>query len=222
MRRSIPIILYMLCHIIISVSAQDYKYDAGGSLGLSSAYGDINQGQLMYNPKVSLSALLRVHRGLRWSHLYELESLGLAGYSSEFDNKFIDEKNYSFSSRLWQLSWSAEYNFLNYGWGYDYRNTSRLSPFLSLGVGVGVVSGNEQSALTLTIPIGVGIKYKFAPRWNFTARMVFAKTFTDKADGVKDPYNIESDGMKNTDWYSNLSFSISYEFGKFCIKCYNQ
>ena len=52
-------------------------------------------------------------------------------------------------------------------------------------------------------------------------KFVFAKTFNDMADGLQDPYKIESSAIKNTDWYSNLSISISYEFGERKIKCNN-
>lgn len=48
------------------------------------------------------------------------------------------------------------------------------------------------------------------------------KTFTDKLDGplLDDPHGIPSAFMKNTDWYSTLTLSISYEFSKRCATCH--
>lgn len=48
------------------------------------------------------------------------------------------------------------------------------------------------------------------------------KIVGDKADGavLSDPYLIKSSFLKNTDWYSTLVLSISYEFGKRCVACH--
>ena len=36
----------------------------------------------------------------------------------------------------------------------------------------------------------------------------------------KDLNNISSSFLKNTDWYSQIAFSITYEFGKRCETCH--
>lgn len=190
-------------------------------MGISSAYGDINNSKLFYSPGFDFEATFKKHRNMRWSWVCDFLTAGLTGDSKDFKNVFPDNAHYKFNSRLWQLGFSAEFNFFNYGWGYDYKNTSRLSPFISAGAGLGVVTGDGKSAVTLSVPIGAGIKYKFAPRWNATVKMVFGKMISDKADGVEDPFTIKSDAWKNTDWYSTLSFGITYEFGAYGIKCNN-
>lgn len=105
-------------------------------------------------------------------------------------------------------------------WGEGYRNMSRFSPFISLGIGLGGTSGTGKS-FGLQIPMGIGVKYKLAPRIGMAAKMVFAKSFSDGFDGIKDPYKIESSALKNSDWYSTLSISISYEFGERFCDCFN-
>ena len=192
--------------------AQEYMYDAGLGLGMSTAYGDINQSKLFYNPGLAVEATFRYKYNLRWAFTGELLSAGLAGDSRDFSNRFPAEADYKFASRLWQLSGNAEFNFFNYGIGATYRNLKSITPFISVGVGLGAVSG-DGSGFSFSIPLGLGLKYRFAPRWNLTAKLSFAKTFNDKADGIRDPYDIESSGAKNTDWYSTLSVGVSYEFG---------
>ena len=159
-------------------------------------------------------------RSLRWSYNVDFISAGLKGDSRDFSNKYPDGANYDYKSRLWQLEGSADFNFYNYGVGQEYRNLKRFTPFISLGVGLGGVSGTG-SGFSFAIPIGAGIKYKLAPRLGLQMKFVFAKTFNDMADGLQDPYKIESSAIKNTDWYSNMSISISYEFGERKIKCNN-
>ncbi|MGL4293856.1 MAG: DUF6089 family protein [Bacteroidales bacterium] len=206
---------------VIPLKAQDYLYDAGVGAGISSAYGDVNAGKFFYSPRFAFDAHFRYKYNLRWAFTTELLTAGLAGNSDRFSNHFPNGVHYDFDSRLWQLSGNAEFNFLNFGTGASYRNMSRISPFILVGVGLGMVAGSGDNAFSFSLPLGVGVKYKLAPRWNVAAKLIFAKTFTDGADGIEDPYGIVSSGAKNTDWYSTLGVSISYEFGLRKRKCNN-
>ena len=72
---------------------------------------------------------------------------------------------------------------------------------------------------------GIGETYKKLRRWSpylaVGVGMTYAKVFGDKVDGeLSDLYQIKSSFLKNTDWYSNLSVSITYEFGKRCVTCH--
>ena len=48
------------------------------------------------------------------------------------------------------------------------------------------------------------------------------KTFSDRLDGdhLKDPFMIKSSFAKNTDWYSTLTLTLTYEFSKRCAVCH--
>ena len=48
------------------------------------------------------------------------------------------------------------------------------------------------------------------------------KVFGDNVDSreLTDLYQIKSSFLKNTDWYSTLMFSVSYEFGERCVTCH--
>lgn len=220
MKKSI-VILFCVVIGFVPAKAQEYLYEAGVGTGISSAYGDLNQSGFFYHPKPVFEAHFRYKYNLRWAFTGEFLSAGLAGKSKDFSNQFPNGAVYRFDNRLWQISGNAEFNFFNYGIGADYRNMSRISPFVSVGVGLGMVSGGASGEFSFSLPLGAGVKYKFAPRWNLIAKMVFAKTFTDMADGIEDPYAIESSGAKNTDWYSTLQVSVSYEFGLRKRKCNN-
>ncbi|MEG1585739.1 MAG: DUF6089 family protein [Bacteroidales bacterium] len=220
MRKRILILLFTGAGFI-SASAQDYLYEGGFGAGISSAYGDLNQSGFFYNPRVAVDMHFRYKYNLRWAFTGEFLSAGLAGKSKDFSNQFPNGAVYAFNNRLWQLSGNAEFHFFNYGIGAEYRNMSAVSPFLSVGMGLGMVTGGAKNEFSFSLPLGIGVKYKFAPRWNLMAKMVFAKSFTDKADGIEDPYAIESSGAKNTDWYSTLQVGVSYEFGLRKRKCNN-
>lgn len=219
MKRSMVLLASLT--MLTTLTAQDYKYEGGLSLGIGSAYGDLNQGRFFYSPSFETEFLFRYNKNMRWAYTAELMSTGLRGNSDDFANRFPNEMDYAFNRRLWQLGGSLEFNFLNYGWGYDYLNCSRFSPFLVIGAGLGVVSGDGKPAFSFAIPLGAGVKYKFAPRWNAVMKITFAKMLTDKADQLNDLYDIESTAWKNTDWYSTLSVGVTYEFGFKRRKCNN-
>ena len=72
-----------------------------------------------------------------------------------------------------------------------------------------------------TIPMGIGVKYKANERLNLGLEFLMKKVFSDRLDGValEDPYTIKSSFAKNTDWYSTLTLTISYDFSKRCAQC---
>lgn len=66
----------------------------------------------------------------------------------------------------------------------------------------------------------MGIKYKVAERLNVGLEWAVHFTQSDKLDGVKDPYYIESTGLfKNTDCYSTLQLTLTYSFMPKCVTC---
>jgi hypothetical protein len=72
------------------------------------------------------------------------------------------------------------------------------------------------------VPIGFGVKYKLMDRLNLTAEWLMHISGSDKLDGIRDPYGIKSsDLFKNTDCYTTLQLSLTYEFMEKCKTCHN-
>ncbi len=47
------------------------------------------------------------------------------------------------------------------------------------------------------------------------------KVFNDHIDGpLSDLHQIQSSFGRNTDWYSNIQISVTYEFGERCQTCH--
>ena len=70
------------------------------------------------------------------------------------------------------------------------------------------------------LPMGAGIKYKLKERLNLGLEFTMTKVFSDHVDGVlSDLYQIESSFIKNTDWYSTITVSVTYDFGERCVVC---
>ncbi|MEF9924705.1 MAG: DUF6089 family protein, partial [Muribaculaceae bacterium] len=129
---------------------------------------------------------------------------------------------YKFKSQVYDLGAMMEFNFFNFGLGYSYKHLKRICPYLALGVGTTLASCNGKTAFAVNIPMGVGVKFKLKERLNLGFEFTMRKVFGDKIDGFDtDDFNhIPSSFLKNTDWYSTMMFTITYEFSKKCVQCH--
>jgi hypothetical protein len=74
----------------------------------------------------------------------------------------------------------------------------------------------------MNVPLGGGVKYKIGDRLNLAVEWTMHFTNSDKLDGVEDPYGIKSSGLfKNTDCYSQLRMTVTYDFWAKCKTCHN-
>lgn len=216
---------YMLVAGALPAVAQDdvesYKFDFGGGLGLSGYLGDVNTSNLYRRPGVTANASFRYLMDSRWAFRGLLTASQLSGDSRDFDEVFPGGVDYKFKSWVFDLGGRVEFNFFNYGIGETYKRLRRWTPYLSLGLGVAMSSCEGSTFVAATLPMGVGVKYKINRRLNLGAEFTMTKAFGDHLDGkeLDDLYQIKSSFLKNTDWYSTLTVSISYEFGPRCVVC---
>ncbi|MBD5264252.1 MAG: porin family protein [Bacteroides sp.] len=205
-----------------SLKAQeDYRFDAGGGIGMTGYLGDANTSNIWSSPSWDLELLLRYIANPRWAFKSNLYIGSLAGNSAKMTNVFPDGNTYKFSTTIYELGELAEFNFFSYGMGEYYRKLKRFSPYITAGLGVTAWNVDGKFGAALNIPIGFGVKYKPSRRLNLGVEFLMKKTFTDRLDGaaLDDPIGIKSSFIKNTDWYSTLTFTVSYEFSKRCATC---
>lgn len=202
-------------------SVETYKFDIGAGIGMSGYLGDANESNLFAHPGVGLNASFRYLINTRWALRGLLTAASLSGSTVDMDNVLPEGKVYDFKSWVYDLGARAEFNFFNYGIGETYKRLSRISPYLTLGLGVAMSKSGDDSFVAMTLPMGIGVKYKLRPRINLGLEFTMTKVFGDNLDSaeLKDLYQIKSSFLKNTDWYSTLMLSISYEFGERCVTC---
>lgn len=206
----------------LSLRAQeDYRFDMGGGIGMTGYLGDANTANLWSNPSWDAELLFRYMLNPRFAFKTNLYVGGLRGDSSKMTNVFPGGETYKFSTTFYELGEMFEFNFFNYGMGESYRKLKRFSPYITAGLGVTAWTVDGKMGAAFTIPLGVGVKYKLSERWNLGFEFIMKKTFSDRLDGdtLKDPLGIKSSFMKNTDWFSTMSLTISYEFSKRCAVC---
>ncbi|MDE6300002.1 MAG: porin family protein [Muribaculaceae bacterium] len=200
---------------------EDYRFDIGGGLGMTGYLGDANTANLWSRPSWDAEILFRYIVNPRWGLKTNFFVGGLSGDSSKMTNVFPDGATYRFSTTFYEIGEIAEFNFFNYGIGETYRKLKKFSPYIAAGLGVTAWSVDGKGGAAFTIPLGIGVKYKPSRRVNLGLEFLMKKTFTDRLDGpmLDDPTGIKSSFMKNTDWYSTLTFTVSYEFSKRCAVC---
>ncbi len=205
---------------------ETYRWDLGGALGMAGYLGDANESGLFSHPSVSAAASLRYLINTRFALRALLTYSSLSGSTADMENALpgLRDEPYSFKTSLADLQVRGEYNFVAYGIGESYKQLRRLSPYLALGLGLSIGSTSGSSTAALSIPMAVGVKYKVRPRLNLGLEFAMTKIIGDRLDGpvLDDPYLIKSSFIKNTDWYSTIAVSISYEFGERCIACNRQ
>lgn len=204
----------------IAAQEEAYRFDIGGQVGMAGYLGDASS-SIFSKPGASFGASFRYLPDVRWAVRGVLNVFSLSGDTSTMDDVLPNFAQYKFKSTVYDLGGRIEFNFFSYGIGETYKKLRRWSPYLTLGIGVSVATCEGETHAGFNIPMGAGVKYKLRERWNLGVEFTMTKVFSDHIDGpLADLYQIKSSFLKNTDWYSNISVSISYEFGKRCPTCH--
>lgn len=210
-----------------SLKAQDepeYRMEIGAGAGMMGYLGDFN-GSLTKDLQPMASVVARYnfnpYMGLKLNGAFGK----LKGSSADVKTYYPDyqDQPYEFNNSLVDVSLTYELNFLPYGTGHDYFGAKRLTPFVFGGIGATYASGNGNNAFTANVPIGLGLKYKAGKRLNVGLEWAIHFSLSDKLDGAKDPYYVNSSGaFKNTDCYSALQLTVTYSFLAKCRTCHNE
>lgn len=204
----------------IYAQEETYRFDIGGQIGMAGYLGDASS-SIFTKPGFAGGVSFRYLPDVRWAIRGVLNVMSLSGDTSTMDDVLPGGAQYSFKSTVYDLGGRIEFNFFSYGIGETYKKLKRWSPYLVVGIGVSLAKCGSESNVGFNIPMGAGIKYKLKERLNLGVEFTMTKVFSDHVDGaLSDLYQIKSSFIKNTDWYSDISVSLTYEFGKRCATCH--
>lgn len=222
MKRLLVILFTLVALAAPRLQAQEetYRFDVGAQVGMAGYLGDASS-NIFGHPGFSGGVSWRYLPDARWAVRALLNVMSLSGDTADMDDVLPGQAQYSFKSTAYDLGGRVEFNFFSYGIGESYKKLRRWSPYLTVGLGVTLATCGGENAFGVNIPMGAGIKYKLRERWNLGLEFTMTKVFSDHVDGeLSDLYQIKSSFIKNTDWYSNISVSVTYEFGKRCSTCH--
>lgn len=218
------VVIAALLAFVASVHAQtdpEYKLELGGGIGMVSYQGDFSSG-LFKNLQPMFTVLAKYRFDPRRAVALNVSYGQLKGSSEDVKTYYPLTTTYDFKSKVADVGLRLEYNFWPFGTGYEYRGAKQLTPYVAIGLGMTIAKAEGKSATGVNMPIGVGVKYKMGDRLNLAAEWAMHFTSSDELDGIKDPYGIKSSGLfKNTDCYSHLRLSLSYDLWAKCRTCHN-
>ncbi len=219
--RPVILLIVILCSVANVAAQEDYRFDAGGGIGMTGYLGDANASNLWSHPGIDGMLLFRYIRNPRIAFKTGFYAGILSGNTSDMADVLPDARQFKFSTTFVELSEMFEFNFFNYGIGEKYRKLMPWIPYICAGLCATVWVTSAYRGVAFTLPFGIGAKYKINQRLNLGLEFLMNKTFSDRLDGtdLSDPHAIKSAFAKNTDWYSTLSVTLSYEFSKRCATC---
>ena len=228
------IALFALCFMATTMSAQDepeYRLELGAGVGLMNYLGDMNGNLLRgMKPAGSLVVKYKPNPRMSWALIGSYGSLKGSSATAKTWYPSMSERMADFNTSLVDVSVRYEYNFWPFGTGREYYGAKKLTPFIALGLGASIANAKltqdgiqtKSSSVAGQLPIGLGVKYKMGARLNLAVEWMMHFTAGDKLDGIKDPYGIESSGLfKNTDCYSMLGLTLTYDLWAKCKTCHN-
>lgn len=224
MRKVLLVILVITASCAQAQTQPEYRLEIGGGVGAVTYLGDFNTN--LFKEIQPMGSLLAKYRfSPRMAAAMNISYGQLKGAAKNDKTYYPALSDYTFKTSLVDVGIRYEYNFWPYGTGMEYRGAQRMTPYIYIGVGMTIAKPDQGEASTTTafnLPLGGGVKYKVADRVNLGLEWGIHFTSSDLLDGVKDPYGIESSGLfKNTDCYSQLRFSVTYDLWAKCKTCHN-
>jgi hypothetical protein len=202
------------------VHAQEYLYEIGVMGGSTGYMGDVNKTAPFKGLNPALGVVFRYNANFRVAFKSNLTWGRVSGSTEGLENVFPEQAQASFDRNLIELGEQFEFNFFPYSDKFAYLNTKRFSPYLLVGLGVTVAPGNGETFAGVNFPVGAGVKYKLKNRINLGCELSVRKLFGDGLDVtdesnriLNNPYGVGSSMMKNKDWYSLLTFTVTWDFG---------
>ena len=228
-------VIALLLLVALGARAQsepEYRMEVGAGAGTAAYLGDLNGNPLKgMQPMGALVARYKLNPRMAWALNLGLGQLKGSSKAQDSWMPDVAGQPVDFKTTLGDVQVRFEYNFWPYGTGREYHGARPLTPFIAWGLGFTIASAKvtqvqadqrKESSFAGQMPIGIGVKYKVANRVNLTAEWMMHFSGSDLLDGMKDPYGIRSQGLfKNTDCYSTLQVSLTYDFWERCRTCHN-
>lgn len=228
----------------LALFAQDFvvqEGEFGVGIGAAHYFGDLNTRARLNRAKPAASVFFRKNFG-NYIALRVGASFAQLGYSDVYNthNEFMQRRNLSFNSNVWELALQGDFNFYRFLPG---NPEFRFTPYVTFGLGVfnydpyAYLGGQKHylrplgtegqgdtaypdrrpySSMAFAVPFGVGFKYSINERINVGFEVVHRFCNTDYLDDVSKTYVDPVIFPPNPDGTPSAAFLLSdrsYETG---------
>lgn len=181
--------------------------ELGGNAGISYYFGDLNTNYNLSSPGISLELKARKNFNERVSVAAGLLFGTIQASDSNSGNNFERARNLDFSSNVWDLNFSLEFNFFPY---YHGSEDNYYTPYVFGGFSVvkynpttelngtkyelrdfgteGQFFGNEYFLMSGALVYGIGFKWDINRDWSVNTQISGRRLFTDYIDDVSGSY----------------------------------
>jgi hypothetical protein len=201
------------CFIFFSASAQFLEF--GGGVGAFNYSGDLIRGYKIQN----VSTATAVHYRMNFNNELSVKWSGLFGNIESRESPidaFAQQRAYSYSMRVGEVSSVIEYHFLDYK---HEHSRIKWSPYAFGGFGfTRVLRASERredfNRTQAVIPFGIGFKHLLGKRFSIDAEMGFRRTFFDWLDNTSEAdlsvKDYQYGNPNDDDWYSFIGVTLSF------------
>jgi hypothetical protein len=195
------------CCVLSAAQAQMTGWEAGGWLGASNYFGDLNTDYRLNRLGPAAGALARYNFNDRLAVRFGVSAGEISAYDSDSRNIVEQRRNLGFRSLIVDGTAALEFNFLPYVHGHrDFYYT----PYIYVGPTLfyynpqaeidgtwynlreygteGQFRGEEYNTTQGALGFGFGIKMDINYRWSVNVELSGRKVFTDYLDDVSGTY----------------------------------
>jgi hypothetical protein len=191
-------------------TAQDWE--AGGWIGTSHYFGDLNPSYDFGQAGLAAGAIIRYNLNRRLAIKIGGNYGNISGSDGFSEDIFQRNRNLSFRSKLYEGDASFEFNFLKYEHGSKHN---RFTPYIFAGVSLfsfnpeaeyqgqwyelqplgteGQFVGEEYDLTQVALNYGFGLKFDLDFRWSVNLFVSTRRLFTDYLDDVSTTYADKQD-----------------------------
>jgi len=201
------VILLVFCLIFLTNAYSQRGVEVGGHVGMATYFGDLNTNYNLSKPGISFGLKSRRNFNERLSIAAGLTYGKVKASDETATNSFERNRNLSFSSNVFDIDFTAEFNFFPYIHG---SNDNYYTPYLFAGFSVfkfnpkaelngdtyvlrdfgteGQSSGQEYGLVSAALVYGLGFKWDYNRDWSFNVHLSGRKLRTDYIDDVSLKY----------------------------------
>jgi len=210
------VLLLFICLVLTAkVHAQVFEVGIGG--GGAGYIGDLNQDNNFKISGVSATLFVKANLDPYWAVGVHYNYGRIKADDLKSNNEQFRARGLNFNTDLHELSFQADFNFLEYFAGGGMKN---FTPYIYTGIGAVFFSPNgvypdpatgennwyrlrfyrteEQRSVyrnfALSIPYGVGAKVRLKDNWGLFTQIGYRTSFTDDIDDVSGRYPAEFTG----------------------------
>ncbi|WP_203256080.1 type IX secretion system protein PorG [Hyunsoonleella ulvae] len=206
--------------------------EIGVFVGGSNFIGDVGATDYISPNQTAFGGIYKWNRSARHSYRVSLIYAELEGIDLNSHDIRRQQRGYSFSNSLLEVSAGMEFTFLDFNL---HNGKPVATPYLYTGISVArhdnyfffndVLTSENSKSWAYGIPMVLGFKMRLIGNFIFAMEVGARYTFSDEIDGSVPDADFRQQfrfgNINNNDWYTFTGITLTYTFGQNPCYCIN-